>query len=65
MVEVVSTFLWMTSTMCLTWAVFFIPPKFGLKISLPAKVTLMIPVVAVNIAISRMAVEYVMAVLGL
>ncbi|KKX61181.1 hypothetical protein [Pseudomonas putida] len=64
MVEFVSTSLWMASAMWLTWAVFFIPSKFGLNISLPAKVVLMIPVAAVNIAISGKTIGYLKAVLG-
>jgi len=54
----------MASAMWLTWAIFFIPPKFGLNISLPAKVVLMIPVAAVNIAISGKTIGYLKAVLG-
>lgn len=64
-VEFFSTSLWVALSGGLTWLVFFIPSLFGLKLSLPSRVVLSIPVAAINIFLSAKIVSYLKVVVGL
>jgi hypothetical protein len=64
MEEVLSTLLLVSLTGGLTWAMFFIPSLFGRKISLPAKVVMLIPVIALSIFASTKIIEYLKFVVG-
>lgn len=57
MVEILSAFLWVAITGGLTWGVFLAPSLFGINISLPAKVVLLIPVIAVSGYISASIIK--------
>lgn len=57
MVEFFWDSLQVTLVIGLTWIVFYIPSFFGITVSLPAKVTLLVPVIAVNIVVATNIVE--------
>ncbi|VVP76537.1 hypothetical protein PS914_01784 [Pseudomonas fluorescens] len=58
MIEIFSVSLWVLSVAGLTWMTFAIPLLFGFKISPPAKVAFLIPVIAINVVISSKAIKY-------
>lgn len=58
MEDVVSTFLLVSLTSGLTWAVFFVSSLFGPQISQPAKVIMLIPVIALCTFSSTEIIEF-------
>jgi hypothetical protein len=64
-IEFFLTSLWVALSGGLTWLAFFIPSLYGLKLSLPAKIVLSIPVAAMNIFLSAKIVSYLKVVVGL